>query len=179
MADDPGCCCAGRSYSPSIAGVLLSRSRGRTLMSLQESVSSASCEVCLLFILETHRCRDFWDFWPFAWRWRSQWPRTRRSAQKAPNVDAASVKSATPAASEKNDRELKSPPGFNTMKRGNLVVYYCQNDARARSRFKTVKCYDEAGLRGYLLALDSARNDFLCSTPANRDVSPPDMASPL
>ena len=73
---------------------------------------------------------------------------------KPPNVDAASVKSATPAASEKNDREFKPPPGFKTMKRGNLVVY-CQNDATAGSRFKTVKCYDEAGLRGYLLALDS------------------------
>ncbi len=50
------------------------------------------------------------------------------------------------------------------MKRGNLVVY-CQNDATAGSRFKTVKCYDEAGLRGYLLALDSRQRFPLARRP--------------
>ena len=73
---------------------------------------------------------------------------------KPPNVDAASVQSETPAASEKNDTEFKPPYGFKTMKRGNLVVYCRQNDTRTGSRFKTAKCYDEAGFRSYLLALE-------------------------
>jgi hypothetical protein len=73
---------------------------------------------------------------------------------KPPNVDAASVKSATPAASEKNEREFKPPYGFKPVKRGNLVVYCRQNDTATGSRFKTAKCYDEAGLRSYLLALE-------------------------
>jgi len=73
---------------------------------------------------------------------------------KPPNVDAAKVKSATPAASEKKDTEFKPPYGFKTMKRGDLVVYCRQNDTTTGSRFKTVNCYDEAGLRSYLLALD-------------------------
>ena len=73
---------------------------------------------------------------------------------KPPNVDAASVKSATPAASEKNEREFKPPYGFKTVKRGKLVVYCRQNDTATGSRFKTAKCYDEAGLRSYLLALE-------------------------
>ncbi len=72
---------------------------------------------------------------------------------KPPNVDAASVKSA-PVESEKNDREFKPPYGFKTVKRGNLVVYCRQNDTATGSRFKTAKCYDEAGLRSYLLALE-------------------------
>ena len=70
------------------------------------------------------------------------------------SVDAASVKSETPAASEKNDREFKPPAGFETLKRGDLVVY-CQKDANTGTRFKTVKCYDERQLRAYSLALDS------------------------
>ena len=73
---------------------------------------------------------------------------------KPPRVDATNVQSATPAASEKDDRELKPPYGFKTMKRGNLVVYCRQNDTTTGSRFKTVNCYDEAGLRSYLLAID-------------------------
>ena len=74
--------------------------------------------------------------------------------EKPPNVDAASVASATPAASGESDREFKPPPGFKAMKRGKLVVY-CQDDTVAGSRFKTVKCYDEAGLRSYMLAFES------------------------
>ena len=70
------------------------------------------------------------------------------------SVDAASVKSETPAASEKNDREFKPPAGFVTLKRGDLVVY-CQKDATTGTRFRTVKCYDEKQLRAYSLALDS------------------------
>jgi hypothetical protein len=73
---------------------------------------------------------------------------------KPPNVDAASVKSETQVASEKNDRAFKPPYGFKTMKRGNLVVYCRQNDTTTGSRFKTAKCYDAAGLRSYLLALE-------------------------
>ena len=68
------------------------------------------------------------------------------------NNDApSSAKSAVP---ETDDREFKPPLGFKIMKRGNLVVY-CQDDTTIGTRLKTVKCYDEAGLRGYLLALDS------------------------
>ena len=76
-------------------------------------------------------------------------------ADKPPNVDAASVKSETQAAPEKNERDFKPPPGFKSVKRGNLVVYCRQNDTTTGSRFKTEQCYDEVGLRSYLLALDS------------------------
>jgi hypothetical protein len=82
-------------------------------------------------------------------------------AEKAPDADKSSDKAAesapTAAASSKTDA-FKPPPGFQTKKRGDLVLY-CKKDATIGTRFKTEKCYDEAQMRDYLLALELQQQD--------------------
>ena len=82
-------------------------------------------------------------------------------AQESSVADKASDKSATTttaAESGKKDKEFKPPPGFQTKKRGDLVLY-CRRDTTVGTRFKTEKCYDEAQLREYLLALEQQKMD--------------------
>jgi hypothetical protein len=82
-------------------------------------------------------------------------------AEKAPDAEKSSDKAAesapTAAANSKADA-FKPPPGFQTRKRGDLVLY-CKKDATIGTRFKTEKCYDEAQMRGYLLALELQQQD--------------------
>ena len=83
------------------------------------------------------------------------------STDKTTNPDKASEKATAPvtaAAEEKKDEAFKPPPGFQTKKRGDLVLY-CKKDTTVGTRFKTEKCYDEAQLREYLLALEQQKLD--------------------
>ncbi len=64
----------------------------------------------------------------------------------------------TAAASGKGE-ELKAPPGFKIKKRGNKVLY-CTKGSAIGTRFVTETCYDEAGMRDYLLARDQGQTDF-------------------
>ena len=82
-------------------------------------------------------------------------------AEKAPDADKSSDKaaeSATTAATNGKVDAFKPPPGFQTRKRGDLVLY-CKKDATIGTRFKTEKCYDEAQMREYLLALELQQQD--------------------
>lgn len=82
-------------------------------------------------------------------------------ADKAPNSDKSIDKAADSgptAAADKKDDTFKPPPGFQTKKRGELVLY-CKKDATIGTRFKTEKCYDEAQMREYLLALELQQQD--------------------
>jgi len=66
------------------------------------------------------------------------------------------------------DEAFKPPPGFKTKKRGEIVLY-CMKDSTVGTRFKTEKCYDEAQMREYLLALEIQKRDIdrIRSTCAN------------
>ena len=76
----------------------------------------------------------------------------------------------TTAAAKEEGREFKPPPGFVTKKRGALVVY-CMKDRTTGTRFATEKCYDEAQMHEYLLALEIQKRDIdrirsTCATAA-------------
>lgn len=82
------------------------------------------------------------------------------TADKATNAEPASANAAVPAksAAEEAKKPFTPPPGFQTRKRGDLVLY-CKRDATLGTRFKTEKCYDEAQMREYLLALEQQKLD--------------------
>jgi hypothetical protein len=84
-----------------------------------------------------------------------------KAGDKAPDADRTSETASTPtaaAAAEKKDDVFKPPPGFQTKKRGELVLY-CQRDTTIGTRFKTEKCYDEKQMREYMLALEQQKLD--------------------
>lgn len=72
--------------------------------------------------------------------------------------EKAAVDSAAPAAAEE-EKEFTPPPGFQTKKRGDMVLY-CKRDRETGTRFTTEKCYDEDQVREYLLALEVQRRDL-------------------
>jgi len=84
-----------------------------------------------------------------------------KESEKAPSADKSvdkAAESATAAATDKRDEPFTPPPGFQAKKRGDLVLY-CKRDTTVGTRFKTEKCYDEAQLREYLLALEMQQQD--------------------
>jgi hypothetical protein len=62
-------------------------------------------------------------------------------------VDAA----ASAAAKADADDDFVIPPGFKERKRGKYTVY-CRKDPVMGTRFQSERCYDEKGIRDYLLA---------------------------
>lgn len=62
------------------------------------------------------------------------------------------------ATAQKADQELKLPPGFKKVKRGKYTLY-CKKETPLGTRFKTDKCFDEAGMRDYILALEQTKGD--------------------
>ena len=70
------------------------------------------------------------------------------------------VAEAKPAAEAetKQEKELKLPPGFKKVQRGRFTLY-CKKETPLGSRFKTDKCFDEAGMRDYILALEATKGD--------------------
>lgn len=79
-------------------------------------------------------------------------------AQESTSDDAAApAQAATEASAPK--AEFKPPPGFRTKKRGSKVMY-CIKDSSVGTRFKSEKCYDEDGVRDYVLAREENKRDF-------------------
>lgn len=56
-------------------------------------------------------------------------------------------------------QEIRLPPGFAKVKRGKHVLY-CKRDSNVGTRFKSEKCFDEAGMRDYILAQQQNNRDF-------------------
>lgn len=71
-----------------------------------------------------------------------------------PDTQAA----ATDETTAKVDEELKLPPGFKKLQRGKHTLY-CKKETPLGTRFKTEKCFDEAGMRDYILALEQTKGD--------------------
>ena len=80
---------------------------------------------------------------------------------------------APPAEAEAKPREAKEmvlPAGFKARKRGNLTLY-CIRGKATGTRFPTEDCYDEPGLRDYILKREASNREFeqnraICSNPA-------------
>lgn len=88
------------------------------------------------------------------------------------NADQGKEKSeAAPADAKKDKRakELVLPPGFKARKRGDLTLY-CIRGKATGTRFPTEDCYDEPGLRDYILKREASNREFeqnraICSNP--------------
>jgi hypothetical protein len=89
-------------------------------------------------------------------------------------TDKAVSEPAAAAADAKKGEPFVPPPGFQTKKRGELVLY-CKRDRETGTRFTTEKCYDEEQVREYLLALEIQKRDIdrIRSTCANAAVCAP------
>jgi len=62
------------------------------------------------------------------------------------------------AATATAEQELKLPPGWNKKKRGKYLLY-CKRDNPLGTRIKSETCYDEKGMRNYILALQEEKSD--------------------
>ena len=88
---------------------------------------------------------------------------TRGSDQAKEKVEPETV------ASAKDPDELVIPPGFKAKKRGEITLY-CIKGKATGTRFPTESCYDQAGLRDYILKREQANREFdqnrmICSNP--------------
>jgi hypothetical protein len=94
-------------------------------------------------------------------------PAAEQAADKA-------TSEATARAEPAEEKPFTPPPGFQTKKRGNLVLY-CKRDRETGTRFATEKCYDEDQVREYMLALEIQKRDIdrIRSTCANAAVCAP------
>jgi hypothetical protein len=77
------------------------------------------------------------------------------AAEQAP--DKAVSEKAADAADE--HEPFTPPPGFQTKKRGEMVLY-CKRDRETGTRFTTEKCFDENQVREYLMALEVQKRDI-------------------
>lgn len=89
---------------------------------------------------------------------------TKSSDQAKDKAEAETV------ASAKEADELVIPPGFKAKKRGEITLY-CIKGKATGTRFATESCYDEAGLRDYILKREQSNREFdqnrmICSNPA-------------
>ena len=73
-----------------------------------------------------------------------------------PPVEAEPAADAETAA--KAEEELKLPPGFKKVKRGKHTLY-CKKVTPLGTRFQTDQCFDEPGMRNYILALQETKGD--------------------
>lgn len=82
---------------------------------------------------------------------------------------AQSNESKTTATAAKESKELKLPPGWKQKKRGKFILY-CKKEAPMGTRLKSETCYDEDGMRNYILALqeEKANVDRIRSTCSNQ-----------
>jgi len=90
---------------------------------------------------------------------------------ETPAGDTAGDKAETSTVAEATEtKEFEPPPGFKAKRRGKITLY-CIEDSTVGTRFKTQKCYDEAGMRDYMLSRENNNRDFdqrraVCSNPA-------------
>lgn len=95
---------------------------------------------------------------------------TSAKGDETANSDQAKDKAeAETVAKTKALDKIELPPGFKVKKRGDIMVY-CIKGKATGTRFPTESCYDEAGLRDYLLAREQNNRDFdrtraICSNP--------------
>lgn len=85
-------------------------------------------------------------------------------------ADQDNEKSEAAPADAKEAKELILPAGFKARKRGNLTLY-CIRGKATGTRFPTESCYDEPGLRDYILKREASNREFdqnraICSNPA-------------
>jgi hypothetical protein len=87
------------------------------------------------------------------------------------NAEQAKEKADAPPAEAKAKaaKEVVLPPGFKAKKRGNHTLY-CIRGKATGTRFPTEDCYDEPGLRDYLLKREASNREFeqnraICSNP--------------
>lgn len=76
-----------------------------------------------------------------------------KSSDDAKAPDETATEESTPK------QAFKPPPGFRSKKRGGVLVY-CIKDRSLGSRFQSEKCYDEQGVKDYLLARDENKRDI-------------------
>ena len=76
------------------------------------------------------------------------------AAEQAPDKAAAES-----AAGSEAEKPFTPPPGFQTKKRGDMVLY-CKRDRETGTRFTTEKCYDQDQIREYLLAQQIQKRDI-------------------
>lgn len=86
-------------------------------------------------------------------------PQKSESAQAKSAEPEASATTATTAAAAEAEDPFVIPPGFVKKKRGKHILY-CKRDASMGTRIRTEKCYDERGMRDYLLALKEEKNNI-------------------
>lgn len=84
-------------------------------------------------------------------------------------TDKAESKPVTAAAAAAGN-EVVLPAGFKKKKRGDLMLY-CIKGKATGTRFPTEACYDEAGLKDYILKREASNREFeqnraICSNPA-------------
>ena len=84
-------------------------------------------------------------------------------------TDKAESKPVTAAAAADKD-EMVLPAGFKKKKRGDLMLY-CIKGKATGTRFPTENCYDEAGLKDYILKREASNREFdqnraICSNPS-------------
>jgi hypothetical protein len=77
----------------------------------------------------------------------------------APNADQSNDKPVQSEAAAKEVKEFKLPPGFVKRTRGKHVLY-CNVVTPLGTRFKSERCYDEAQMRDYMIALKENKNDI-------------------
>jgi hypothetical protein len=87
------------------------------------------------------------------------------------NAEQGKEKADAPPADAKAKaaKEVVLPPGFKAKKRGNHTLY-CIRGKATGTRFPTEDCYDEPGLRDYLLKREASNREFeqnraICSNP--------------
>jgi len=79
---------------------------------------------------------------------------------ESPNAAESAAQRAAAAPAETSEpREMKLPPGFKKKKRGKFMLY-CKTDTTTGSRFTFERCYDDAQLRDYMLALEENKRDI-------------------
>lgn len=93
-------------------------------------------------------------------------------ADETTSSDQATDQAESNAAADASEKPqvLTLPPGFKARKRGEITLY-CIKGKATGTRFQTESCYDEAGLRDYLLKRESSNREFdqnraICSNPA-------------
>lgn len=72
------------------------------------------------------------------------------TAEKAADAPAAATVAAADVPKAAEPEEIYLPPGFKPKKRGKFTVY-CRKEQAMGTRFPVEKCYDERGIREYIL----------------------------
>src|SRR5215207_2169377 len=84
-------------------------------------------------------------------------------------TDKVETETVTAAVAPRAD-ELVLPAGFKKKKRGDLILY-CIRGKATGTRFQTESCYDEPGLKDYILKREASNREFeqnraICSNPS-------------